>query len=240
MLRTQAFVIAVLMLTACGATEAPTPQLTPVVEAAEVTPAPEAAEQSQQKISEEHVTTIVMLGDSLTAGYALMPDQALPEIVERDLAGAGHKVFVINAGVSGDTTANGLARYDWSVKSAKPDILVVALGANDFLMGIPADIAAANLSFIIDKAKADGIKVVLAGLEPRFSQTTQYLQADYAGIYPELAKVYDVPFYEGFMRGVWSEPDLLQADGLHPTAEGVEVMAKRLSAFLESQLSHDH
>lgn len=232
MLRTQAFVISVLMLTACGG---PAPEA-PAKEAAVTPPKTVPVETPEDLKTTAAPTTIVMLGDSLTAGYALMPDQALPEIVERRLAEAGHKVFVVNAGVSGDTTANGLARYDWSVKEANPDIVVIALGANDFLMDLPAETAKANLSAIIERAHTDGFKVVLAGLEPRFAETSESFQSAYAAIYPELAGEYHVPLYEGFMRGVWNEPDLLQSDGLHPTAEGVEFMAGRLAEFLGSRL----
>lgn len=181
--------------------------------------------------------TIVILGDSLTAGYNLAQSEALPAVIERRLKSNGLSVKLVNAGVSGDTTAMGLARYDWSVSSADPDILVIALGANDFLSGFPAEVAQENLEAIIERAQADGISVVLAGLEPRWPETYEMLQPGYAKLYPDLAEAYDVPLYEGFMRGVWDEPDLLMLDGLHPTVEGVEKMADRLTVFLAGQLA---
>ena len=229
--RAQAFVIAAFLLSACGPEKAPPEPAIPQMSSAATTP-----EEVHDMTPEAKQTVIVMLGDSLTAGYMLAPDEALPDVIACRLERDGVSAKLVNAGVSGDTSANGLARYDWSVRSASPDILVIALGANDFLQGLPPETAKANIAAIIERAQSDGYKVILAGLEPRWPETSEALQDGYSRLYPDLAAQYDVPLYEGFLRGVWNEPELLQADGLHPTAEGVEVMADRLTAYLEGVL----
>ena len=227
---TQAIVMGV-ALAACSA-ETPDPSLSAA--------APEA---QTRKTEVDEVaragTVIVMLGDSLTAGWGLPADAAVPSITENLLQADGYNVAIVNAGVSGDTTAMGLARYDWSVTSADPDMLIIALGANDFLGRLPADVARNNLSKIIEKAQAQGLEIVLAGLQPRWPETDVSLEQEYSSLYPELAETYGVALYPGFMTGVWNEPDHLMPDGLHPNMKGVNVMAKGLSAFLEGELSPD-
>lgn len=175
--------------------------------------------------------TIVMLGDSLTAGYQLNEDEALPAVVERVLAARGVKAHLVNAGVSGDTTADGLNRYDWSVTGANAGLLVVALGANDFLLGLPPEQPKKNLAAILDRAKADNLPAALIGVaipdnnfDPR--------DAAYAAIYPDLAKQYGVPYQPNFMAPIAGRSDLLMSDGLHPTAKGVEAMAEGVADFL--------
>lgn len=214
----QLFVLAVILLAACGQPPG----------AATVAGQPGHSEGSAMT---GKTPTIVMLGDSLTAGYGLKEDEALPPAVERVLAARGIRTHFINAGVSGDTTAAGLNRYDWSVKAQKPDLLVITLGANDFLQGLPPEEPKKNLAAILDRAKADGFPAALVGvaipnkdLDPR--------DAAYAGIYPELAKQYGVPYQANFMAPVAGKSNLLMEDGLHPTAEGVEAMAKDVADFL--------
>ena len=175
---------------------------------------------------------IVFLGDSLTAGFGLASEAALPDQMQARLRDAGLDVSIVNAGVSGDTTANGLARYAWSVGSLEPDTVIIALGVNDYLLGLSSDITRANLAALIEQAQADGTSVILAGLEPRFDAPEGSRDAAFAAIYPELAATYDVPLYPALMRGVRDNPDLLQGDGLHPTTAGVVVMADQMATFL--------
>jgi acyl-CoA thioesterase-1 len=175
---------------------------------------------------------IVFLGDSLTAGLNLSPSDALPEQVSRRLREIGQPVKVINAGVSGDTSANGLARYDWSVKAVNPDFLIVALGANDYLQNLPPESTRSNLSEILNKAETDNFSVILVGQKPRSKAEPGSRDAKFGAIYPDLANQFNLPLYPALMEGVQDNPDLLQADGLHPTAEGVEVMANRFATFL--------
>ncbi len=182
-------------------------------------------------MTNEKITTVVMLGDSLTAGYELSESEALPAVVERMLADKGVKAKVINAGVSGDTTADGLNRYDWSVKGTGADLLVVALGANDFLMKLAPERPKKNLAAILDRAKADGIPAVLIGVAIPDNNLDPQDQA-YAAIYPDLAAQYGVPYLKNFMAPVAGRSDLLMEDGLHPTARGVEAMAFAVTEFL--------
>jgi acyl-CoA thioesterase-1 len=172
-------------------------------------------------------TQIVALGDSLTAGYGLDPGQAFPEQLEAALKARGLDVTVTNAGVSGDTSSDGLARLDWSVP-ADAEMVIVELGANDALRGIDPAITRKALSEILARLKARSQTVLLAGmLAPR------NLGEDYAtrfdAIYPELARQYGVAFYPFFLEGVATDASLNQPDGLHPTAAGV---AKIVAAML--------
>ena len=175
---------------------------------------------------------VVFLGDSLTAGYGLEPADALPEQVQQVWKAAGIDAVAVNAGVSGDTTANGLARFDWSVLSAEPDLLVIALGSNDYLMGVPADVARSNLSEILTRARSAGIPAVLVGVAARGEVQPGSREAEYAAIYPELAAEFGVPLYPSLLGEIEGEPALLQSDGLHPTREGVERIAAPLADFL--------
>ena len=212
------------LLAACGA-----PRAEPVAPAAPVAPNADIAPDTP-------ATTVVFLGDSLTAGLGLAAEDALPAQVEARWKADGYDARAINAGVSGDTTANGLARFDWSVASANPDIVVIALGANDFLLGLPAEQTRANLDSLLEKARDAGIRAVLVGLQPRGSQLPGTREAEFANIYPDLAEAFDVPLFPDMLKGVSDHPDLLQSDGLHPTAEGVRLIAGRLAPYLEPML----
>lgn len=176
---------------------------------------------------------IVMLGDSLTAGFELPSGAALPAAVQRDLDARGIAAKVVNAGVSGDTTADGLNRYDWSVKGSNASLLVIALGGNDFLNDLPASIPKENLAKILDKAKADNIPAVLLGVAiPEGAQPNNPREAEYAAIYPELAQTYGVPYFPDMLGPIAGNSALVMSDGLHPTAEGVEAMAAAIADFL--------
>ena len=162
---------------------------------------------------------IVVLGDSLSAGLGLLPGEAFPEQLEAALKAEGRDVMVANAGVSGDTAADGLARFDWSVP-ADADIVIVELGANDALRGIDPLLTKKALSEIVAKLKARGQAVLLAGmLAPR--NLGDAYDKEFDAIYPELATEYGVALYPFFLAGVAADPALNQADGMHPTAEGV-------------------
>ena len=213
--------LACLLLAACG--EPPATQETAIANP------PVASDGSV--MSNEKVPTIVMLGDSLTAGYELSESEALPAVVERMLAARGVEAKIVNAGVSGDTTADGLNRYDWSVKGTGADLLVIALGANDFMNGLAPERPKKNLAAILDHAKADNIPAVLIGVAIPERNLSPQDQA-YAAIYPDLAKEYGVPYMKNFMAPVAGRSDLLMEDGLHPTARGVEAMALSVTEFL--------
>jgi acyl-CoA thioesterase-1 len=174
---------------------------------------------------------IVMLGDSLTAGFQLPAGAALPAALQREFEGRGVPGRFVNAGVSGDTTGDGLNRYEWSVEGSNADLLVVALGSNDFLAQLPADVPKRNLAAILTKAKADNLPTVLLGVAIPGEAKDEH-EAAYAAIYPQLAAEFGVPYLPDMLAPVAGKPGLLQQDGVHPTAEGVEAMAGEIAAFL--------
>jgi acyl-CoA thioesterase-1 len=161
---------------------------------------------------------IVFLGDSLTAGLGLSSDQAYPALLERRLAEAGLEYDVVNAGVSGDTSAGGLRRLDWSL-TGDVKVLVLALGANDGLRGLPAKELRANLARIIETSQQRGAKVVLAGMEAPPNFGAPYTR-EFREVYQDLARSYPVVFVPFLLEGVAGVSSLNQADGIHPTAEG--------------------
>lgn len=174
---------------------------------------------------------LLALGDSLTAGYGLAPEEGFASRLQAALRERGHEVEVIDAGVSGDTTAGGLARLDWALADA-PDLVLVELGANDGLRGIDPGSTRGNLDAILGRLEERGIPVLLAGmyappnLGPDFGRR-------FNAIYPELAEKYDVPLYPFFLDGVAAQPALNQPDGLHPNAAGVRVVVERILPYLE-------
>lgn len=169
---------------------------------------------------------LVVLGDSLSAGYRLPPDQAFPVQLQAALKEKGHDVDVVNAGVSGDTTTGGLSRLDWSV-GPDTNAVIVELGANDALRGLPPETTRENLDQIVRRLKKRGIAVLVAGmLAPR------NLGEDYAArfdpIFRDIAKEHDALFYPFFLEGVAMKPELNLADGMHPTGEGVSVIVRNV------------
>jgi acyl-CoA thioesterase-1 len=173
-----------------------------------------------------HVPVVLDFGDSLTAGYGLMPDQAFPARLEEWLRTHGVPARVVNAGVSGDTTAGGLARLDWALAD-KPDLVILALGANDALRGIDPATVRANLDTMLKKIKAAGAKVLILGMLAPPNWGEAYNRA-FDEIYPELAHVYEATLYPFFLEGVAMKPEFNQPDGLHPNERGVEVLVNRI------------
>jgi acyl-CoA thioesterase I len=174
-----------------------------------------------------HTPVILDFGDSLTAGYGLTPEQTFPARLEATLRRQGIEVRVDNGGVSGDTTAGGLARLDWALAD-KPDLVILALGANDALRGIDPAAVRDNLDKMIRKIEASGAKVLLVGMLAPPNWGAEY-KAAFDRIFPELAKVYGVQLYPFFLEGVAMKPELNQPDGLHPNERGVAVMVDRLA-----------
>ena len=165
---------------------------------------------------------IVVLGDSLSAGFGLAAQDALPAKLQRALNAKGHAVEIANAGVSGDTAAGGLARLDWSVPEGT-DAVILELGANDALRGSDPKATRAALDTIIRRLKERRIAVLLAGMLAPRNLGPDYAKA-FDPIYPELAAAHDLVFYPFIVEGVAGDPALNQADGIHPTAAGVDVM----------------
>ena len=169
---------------------------------------------------------ILMLGDSLTAGYGLASRDGLPARLEAALRERGLDVRVIDAGVSGDTTAGGLARLDWTLAD-RPHAVVVALGANDALRAIDPAVPRSNLDRLLAALSERGVQVLLAGMLAPRNLGAEY-GARFDAIYPELAERHDVLLYPFLLDGVATVPALNQADGLHPNAAGVEVIVERI------------
>ena len=193
----------------------------PAVPAAAVAP---AAPASPPAVSAK--PRIVCLGDSLTAGYGVSSDEAYPAQLAARLRAAGLDYEVVNAGVSGDTSAGGLRRLEWSM-AGDVRVLVVALGANDGLRGLPPKDLRANLARIIETAQARQVRVILAGMEapPNFGAT---YTRDFRAVYRELAETYEVTLIPFFLDGVAGVPTLNQADGIHPTADGQRIVASTI------------
>lgn len=169
---------------------------------------------------------IVALGDSLTAGYGLEPALALPALLQGLLEKRGEAVVVDNAGVSGDTAADGLKRLDWSV-GPDADAVIVALGANDMLLGRDPALAKRALDKILKALKKRGLPVLLAGMRAPVNFGTDY-QNDFDRLYPDLARKHDALLYPFLLDGVALDPALNQADGIHPNEQGARLIAARI------------
>ncbi|NTV74049.1 MAG: arylesterase [Holophaga sp.] len=178
--------------------------------------------------------TLVFLGDSLTAGLGLDRSQAFPSLIETRLRKAGLDWKVVNAGVSGDTTAGARARLDW-IYRAKVDVMFVCIGSNDGLRGLPAAEVERNLRAILDRARSSGTQVVLAGAMVPDNYGRAYQQA-FGGIFPRLAKEYRLPFLPFLLEGVALRPELNQEDGIHPNAAGARKVADSVWKLLEPRL----
>jgi len=178
---------------------------------------------------------VVALGDSLTAGLGVAPDEAYPALLDARLRREGYGYRVVNAGVSGDTSAAGLRRVDWVLKS-KPDVVIVALGANDGLRGLPVDALARNLEAIVSRVRATGARVLLAGMRVPPNYGADYTSA-FAAVFPAVARRTGVPLAPFLLDGVAGDARLNQPDGIHPTAEGQRVIAERLWPYVRPLLT---
>src|SRR5712691_11587371 len=174
---------------------------------------------------------IVVLGDSLTAGLGLRVEDAFPAVLQRRLDAKGLKYQVINAGISGDTSAGGLSRLDWAL-DGDVRVLIVALGANDGLRGLPVSQLRDNLARIVQRAQARGVTVVLAGMEAPPNWGDEYTKA-FHDVYPALAKQYHLALVPFLLEGVAGIDRLNQRDGIHPTAEGDRMVADTVWTVLQ-------
>jgi acyl-CoA thioesterase I len=174
---------------------------------------------------------IVALGDSLTAGLGLPADATFPVRLQRALTQKGIAAEIVNAGVSGDTTANGLARLDWSVPDGT-DAVILELGANDALRGLDPAKARANLDAILRRLAARKLPVLLAGMRAPPNMGADYVKA-FDGIYPAVAAAHGAILYPFFLDRVAAERGLNQGDGIHPTAAGVDVIVAKILPQVE-------
>ena len=185
--------------------------------------------------------TVAALGDSLTQGYGLPADQGLVPQLQDWLRAAGHDVIVINAGVSGDTTAGGLSRLDWTLAD-KPDAMIVALGGNDLLRGIDPAASRANLDAILSRLDAEGVPAMLVGLSAPGNYGPDF-QRDFAAMFPDLAQKHGAVLYPDLLAPITeryaageSYAHLMQGDGLHPSAEGVRAIVEALGPAVDAWL----
>ncbi len=178
---------------------------------------------------------VVFLGDSLTAGNGLAENEAYPALIRARLAREGHPVRIVNAGVSGDTSAGGLARLDWML-SQHPDIVVVALGANDGLRGLPVAELESNLNAIVSRARDGGARVLLAGMLVPPNYGSDYARA-FAEVFPRVANENHVALVPFLLEGVGGQAALNQADGMHPNAKGQAIVADNVLKGLSELLA---
>jgi acyl-CoA thioesterase-1 len=179
---------------------------------------------------------ILAFGDSLTAGPGLAAEDTLPVQLQKLLKARGHDVEVINAGVSGDTTAMGLDRLDYALGAGPVDAAILELGANDMLNGMSPKDARANLAKMIETFQSKGVDVVLAAMVSSNNWGQAYRE-EFDSIYPALAARYGVTMVPFFMEGVWGDPRLLIGDGVHPNAAGVQKIAKKIAPYVEKVLA---
>ncbi|MFN8439415.1 MAG: arylesterase [Caldilineaceae bacterium] len=201
-----------LLLAACGGAE-PTP-----------TPQPIAATATPSE------PIIVAMGDSLTEGLGVDPDQAYPAQLERKLHADGYQYTVVNAGVSGETSTGALERVNWVIK-LKPQIVILATGGNDSLRGIDTNVTKSNIDKIVKAFKAEKIVVVLAGMQTVQNMGPEYTSA-FQAIYPAVAKENDLILIPFFLEGVGGKPELNQADSIHPTAQGYTVVVETIYPYV--------
>jgi acyl-CoA thioesterase-1 len=173
---------------------------------------------------------VVALGDSLTAGLGVAPDEAYPALLEARLRREGLPYRVVNAGVSGDTSAGGRRRVDWVLRS-KPDVVIVALGANDGLRGLPVGALRDNLEAIVKQLQATGARVLLVGMRVPPNYGDDYARA-FTAVFPAVARRTGTALAPFLLEGVAGNARLNQADGVHPTAEGQRIIASHLWPYL--------
>ncbi|MBV7335404.1 arylesterase [Chloroflexi bacterium TSY] len=203
------------LVTACGDQAEPTP--IPTVNIASVEPTIEQI-------------TLVAMGDSLTEGMGVEPEEAYPAQLERRLQADGYDVMVINAGISGETSSGALSRVDW-VLTLEPDILILETGGNDGLRGIDPDVTEKNLNELVQAFQANDVVVVLAGMQIVPNMGEEYI-TEFKAIYPRIAEKYGLILIPFFLEGVGGNKELNQADAIHPTAEGYAVVVETLYPYI--------
>ena len=196
--------------------------------------APAAAYAQTTAARETKPVKMVVLGDSLSAGLGLSAPAAFPARLQKALQSKGIAVDMINAGVSGDTSSGGRDRLDWSVPEGTQAV-ILELGANDALRGIDPKVTRSALTDILTRLKARGISVLLCGMVAPPNYGADY-SARFNAIYPDIARQFGVPLYPFFLEGVATEARLNQPDGLHPTAEGIDVIVKNILPTVEAFL----
>ena len=184
----------------------------------------------ETKESEGMMKTIVAVGDSLTAGYGVDEGDAYPALLEKKLRADGQSYKVVNAGVSGETSSGTLSRMEW-ILTLEPDIVVLETGANDGLRGIDPELAEKNIREILQLLKDKDVVVVLTGMKMVWNMGPAYV-AQFNRIYPRLAKEFDVIYMPFFLEGVATKGNLNQGDGIHPNAQGYQIIAENIYPYV--------
>jgi acyl-CoA thioesterase-1 len=223
-----------LLLSSCGGTQrAPSASLNGSVPSATAN-----AQPSPAATVSETVPKIVAFGDSLTAGYGLAPKESYPALLQKMVDADGFKYEVVNAGVSGDTSAGGVRRIDWSLDSGGVRFVIVELGANDFLRGQPVAETKKNLTQIIERAKSRGAQVLLAGMYTTTNAGQDY-EAQIGEAFKSLAHEQNVTLIPFFLEGVAGHDELNQQDRIHPNPEGTKIVAATVYRYLKPLLEKE-
>ena len=191
---------------------------------------------STETASEEGLATILFFGNSLTAGFGLEPEQAFPNLIQQILDSLGYPYQVINAGLSGETTASGVNRIEWVLREPV-DIMILELGGNDGLRGIDPSVVRSNLQEIINlaKGKYPSMKIILAGMEAPPNMGNEYI-LDFRNTFPQIAEQNQLPLIPFLLEGVGGEPELNLPDGIHPNEQGHRIVASTVWEVLQDQL----
>jgi len=219
--------LALFIFPACGNQQTPVPVSSDAASAATTATTP----------AQQNLPKIVALGDSLTAGYGLSLHESYPSLLQEQLKRDGFAYEVVNAGVSGDTTAGGLRRLDWALEG-DVRFVILELGANDILRGLPTTEMRKNLAQLIERSRARGAKVLLAGMYAPTNSGAEYGRASIE-VFPALAKEYDLPLIPFFLNRVAGIENLNQADGVHPNPEGTRIVASTVYQYLKPMLEKD-
>jgi acyl-CoA thioesterase-1 len=219
--------LAVALFAACGGSRGPA--------SSSATPTPDARTPATPA---ETLPKIVAFGDSLTAGYGLSPRESYPALLQKMIDADGFKYEVVNAGVSGDTSAGGVRRIDWSLDAGGVRFVILELGANDFLRGQPVNETKKNLTAVIERSKSRGARVLLAGMYTTTDAGGDYGR-DIGEIFKSLTKEQGVTLIPFFLEGVAGKAELNQQDGIHPNAQGTRLVAATVYRYLKPMLEEE-
>lgn len=183
--------------------------------------------------SAKDTTVILLFGDSIVAGYGLSSEETVPSHLQAILQEKYAGIEVINGGVSGDTTSSGRNRLEWTLDKHRPDLVVLALGGNDLLRGIPPEITKENIDVMIELLEKRGIPAVLSAVRAPYNLGGEY-RARFEAIYTEAAKRSGIPLYPFLLNKTFGKNDLMQPDGIHPNAKGAKTIARDLAAYLQT------
>jgi acyl-CoA thioesterase-1 len=197
---------------------------------------PDAEAERRERPARMDTYTLVAMGDSLTEGLGVLPDASYPARLEVALRERGWPVTVINAGVSGETSAGALSRADWIIHRLKPDLVILVTGANDGLRRLPVDAMEVNIRALLNRFEEAGVPVILGGMRMFFNLGPAYVR-EFEAVYPRLAKEKKVDLIPFFLEGVAASPSMNQPDGIHPNAEGYGEIVRRILPYVEKALT---